>query len=153
MFKKSFDKKFTKLSKSMVEYAFEYVNFDKVNIESIYLYCTYEDNVFQVDYFFKINGQFIERHKVNFGNLKYDTTDERQIQIINACLKEFKSIIELFKKDKKEIPTQIKIEFNTKTENLNCKLDYEIHWSNTEDLLPEDIGNIWFEELKNSDIE
>ena len=41
MFKKSFDKKFTKLSKSMVEYAFEYVNFDKVNIESIYLYCTY----------------------------------------------------------------------------------------------------------------
>lgn len=90
---------------------------------------------------------------MNFGNLKYDTTDERQIQIINACLKEFKSIIELFKKDKKEIPTQIKIEFNTKTENLNCKLDYEIHWSNTEDLLPEDIGNIWFEELKNSDIE
>lgn len=151
MFNKSFDTKYQELTKSIIDYAYEYVGFDDNNVDSVFVYCSYEENTYNVDYFFKIKGRLIERHKVNFDNLKYNISDEFQLEVIRAIRKDFTSIIELFKSYKRDIPTQIKMFYHPKTGKFNSKIDYNLHWSNTDDLLPEDVADLWFNELKNAD--
>ena len=150
MFIKSFDKRFRELINSMIKHAFEYVNFDKENVDTVYIYCSHEENVYSTGFFFKIKGQLRERHKVNIDGLNYHISDRLQEQIMIAIRKDCERLVNLFVQFRRKVPTQLKIEFYPKTGKFNIKLDYELHWSNTDELLPEDIEDKWFEELKNN---
>ncbi|WP_442845018.1 hypothetical protein [Leeuwenhoekiella sp. H156] len=149
IFKKSFDSQYQKLAKSIIDYAYEYVEFDEQHVDEVLVCCSFEENSYGVDFFYKINGQLRQRHKVNFGNHHYKISDEYQIEVLRAIRKEFTAIIQLFQHYDRDIPTQLKMNYQPKTNAFNSKLDYNLHWSNTEDLLPQDISDRWFEELKN----
>lgn len=47
------------------------------------------------------------------------------------------------------MPTEIKLHYNVKQNSLKGKYRYDLVYSNDEELLPDDIFNFWFEEVKN----
>ena len=49
----------------------------------------------------------------------------------------------------KEMPTEIKLHYNVKQNSLKGKYRYDLVYSNDEELLPDDIFDLWFEEVKN----
>ncbi|WP_336246386.1 hypothetical protein [Sporosarcina cyprini] len=76
---------FSELQADMVGICLEYV---KNRAEDIYIYCSYEPEMYAFDVFFKINGQFVLKHNFNdaVNNINtidkkvliYDTSEQRQ---------------------------------------------------------------------------
>ena len=47
-----------------------------------------------------------------------------------------------------EMPTEIKLHYNVKKNQLKAQYRYELIYSNDDDLLPDDIFDEWFNEIK-----
>ena len=150
--KKTLEQKLIEHIKPLLERIMQYVNNDIKNVDKIYAYCSNEyDNVYFHPYFV-INNCYSKIHRVNnCSDEKYDVSDDAQLTLLREGKNLCKKIFNIFKDYKQEIPTQIIISYDVKKEKLHFKLDYDLHWSNTDDLLAEDIGDKWFEELKKSD--
>src|SRR5699024_294604 len=81
------------LQADMVDICLEYVENEA---EDIYLYCSYEPEMYVFDVFFKINNQFVFKHNLNDAikstsnvdkkELKYDTSKERQEAVLDIGL-------------------------------------------------------------------
>src|SRR5699024_11381641 len=82
---KVFEDYLTDLQADMVDICLEYVENDA---EDIYIYCSYEPEMYVFDVFFKINNQFVFKHNLNDAiksksnvdkkELKYETSKEKQ---------------------------------------------------------------------------
>lgn len=51
------------------------------------------------------------------------------------------------------MPTEIKLIYNVKQNNLKGNYRYDLVYSNDDELLPDDIFDSWFEEVKKLDAE
>lgn len=58
---KVFEDYFSEFQADMISICLEYV-FDRVN--KIYIYCSYEEGLISNDFFYNINGEIVERHKL-----------------------------------------------------------------------------------------
>ena len=143
----NFDNQFQELTKGVLELCFEYVNFDSKNIDGIYIYCSTEMDTITFNVFYNVNGQICKKHEVGTD---YDTSFGTQKSLNENGNKIMTSIVELFKNDKREIPTEIKISYLVKSEKFNCDIKYEIFWSHLPDGYPNMICEQWGEEIKNN---
>ena len=142
-----FDDKFNELLTAMVEVCLEYVDYDKDEIEMTYVYGCLEDFV-SFQYFYKIKGQFVEKHKVNnYTKKKYDTTPDMQQQVLDVGSSNLEAFSELFKSDGRQIPTHIKMIYDNQSGAFNSDLSYDNLLG--EDLMPEDLIEEWITTLKN----
>lgn len=146
-----FQRKFENITREMVSLAFEYVNNDDKNVEGVFIIGSNEDEFVYYDCFFRINGNLLERHKINDTGQKYNVSDEAQLKFIKLANQDLKDLINLFKEYKKDVPTLIKMEYYPKTGKFDCNLDYDIHYSNKSDGTPHEVAELWFDELKKSD--
>src|SRR5699024_6582391 len=128
---KVFEDYLTDLQADMVDICLEYVENEA---EDIYIYCSYEPEMYVFDVFFKINN---------------NTTKEIKEDILDIGLENLEKINEKCKEYDKEMPTEIKLHYNVRQNSLNGKYKYDLVYSNDEELLPDDIFDLWFEELKN----
>src|SRR5699024_2263794 len=154
---KVFEDYFSELQADMVDICLEYVENEA---EDIYIYCSYEPEMYVFDVFFKINNQFVFKHNLNDAikstnnvdkkEWKYDTSEERQEAVLDIGLESLEKIHEKCKEYDREMPTEIKLHYNVRQNSLNGKYQYDLVYSNDEELLPDDIFDLWFEELKKS---
>lgn len=152
---KVFEDYLTDLQADMVDICLEYVENEA---EDIYIYCSYEPEMYVFDVFFKINNQFVFKHNLNDAikstsnvdkkELKYDTSEERQEAVLDIGLENLEKIHEKCKEYDREMPTEIKLHYNVRQNSLNGKYKYDLVYSNDEELLPDDIVDLWFEEIK-----
>ncbi len=152
---KVFEDYFSELQADMVAICLEYVENEA---EELYIYCSYEPEMYAFDVFFKINNQFVYKHNLNNAVNKesaigkntmiYDTSEERQEAVLDIGLKNLEEIHDKCKEYGMEMPTEIKLHYNVKQNSLKGKYRYELIYSNDEALLPDDIFNSWFEEVK-----
>ena len=95
---KVFEDYFSKLQADMVDICLEYVD---NCAEKIYIYGSFEEGVVASDYFYNINGEVLERHKLNDALVntekKYDTSVERQRGVIKILNTDIKSMLKLCK--------------------------------------------------------
>lgn len=153
---KVFEDYLSELQADMVAICLEYVGNEA---EDIYIYCSYEPEMYVFDVFFKINGQFVFKHNLNDAvsdtsvigkeRLIYDTSEQRQEAVLDIGLENLEKIHEKCKEYGREMPTEIKLHYNVKQNSLKGKYSYDLVYSNDEELLPDDILNLWFEEVKN----
>lgn len=152
---KVFEDYFSELQADMVAICLEYVENEA---EDIYVYCSYEPEMYVFDVFYKINNQFVFKHNLNDavdstsrGNkaLIYDTSEQRQDTVLNVGLENLEKIHEKCKEYRREMPTEIKLHYNVNKNSLKGKYRYDFVYSNDEELLPDDIFELWFEEVKN----
>ncbi|MEI3613287.1 DUF600 domain-containing protein [Pseudogracilibacillus sp. SO30301A] len=152
---KVFEDYFSELQADMVAICLEYVENEA---EDIYIYCSYEPDMYGFDVFFKINGQFVLKHNLNdavdsastIGKkaLGYDTSEQRQEAVLDIGLENLEKIHEKCKEFGREMPTEIKLHYNVQKNSLKGKYRYDLVYSNDEELLPDDIFESWFEEVK-----
>lgn len=146
---KSFEDYFSELQADMVSICLEYV---ENRAEKIYIYCSFESGIVSSDYFYKINGTILERHKLNDVVLNsdkmYDLSIERQKGVIRILNGNIKSIIKICKEYSREMPTEIKLIYNVRENSLKAEYRYDLVYSNDSVKTADDIAMEWFEQIK-----
>ena len=132
--------------KSMLEIAFEFVNFDTSQVEMIYVFCSTEEG-YMFDFFYSIDGKIMQRHQVN-NVLKQsiDSSDEKQFFCLETGNKDLLSCVDKFEKKGEEVPTRIMVSYAVKNEKINIDFSYEKRLIGT-DLMADDLLTEWITEL------
>ncbi|MGE8078326.1 DUF600 domain-containing protein [Peribacillus loiseleuriae] len=156
---KVFEDYFSELQTDMVAICLEYV---ENQAEDIYIYCSYEPEMYAFDVFYKINGQVVLKNNINVavndinnaGNktVFYDTSEERQEAVLDIGLKNLEEIYKKCKEFDREMPTEIKLHYDVKQNSLKGQYRYDLVYSNDDELLPDDIFDLWFEEVEKSNL-
>ncbi len=149
MTQNDFDVQFQNLTKQMVEIAFEFLDFNKTEVDCVYVFCSSEDNRLSYNMFYKINGYVVHSHNVNsVSQTRFDLSDDRESALLRLGNKSLREICTLFLNFKRDVPTLIKIFFNPKSGKFDCKLIYELQYSYDENRSYVNVFNEWFEEEK-----
>ena len=117
----------------------------------IYIYCSYEPEMYAFDVFFRINGKTVRKNKLNdaVSNEQYDVSLDRQRALLRVGNENLKQIHAKFKEFGKEMPTEIKLHYEVKKNKLEGSYKYELVYSNDKELLPDHIFDAWFNEVTN----
>ncbi len=150
---KVFEDYFSELQADMVSICLEYV-FDKAN--KIYIYCSFEEGLLSNDFFYNINGKIVERHKLNDaivneesnGDFSYDISVDRQKVVVKIINNDIKEMIKLCKQYDREMPTEIKMIYDVKTNKLTADYKYELVHTNDPNNTASSIARLWFEQVK-----
>ena len=144
-----FDKQFQQLCTAMIEIAYEYVDYNKEEVDAIYVYGSMEANTLFYDVFYKINGEYVFTNEVNkFSKKQYDVSERRVRQLLNIGSDYLDTMEKLFTADEREVPTQIKMIYIPKTEAFDCQISYDLQWSKHFQCSNGDVFDNWLEELK-----
>jgi len=150
MTQEEFNGQFKELFSGMVQLAFEYVNNDS-EVEEVYVYADLEGGMHYFNTFFKINGKFAQMHSVNdFLTNPVETSLRRKKEVSELGIEDIKKIRSLFDEFQGKVPTCMKFIYSTKNDKLDSDISYDLHHTDTENLLPSHVFDQWFEELKNS---
>lgn len=143
---KVFEDYFSELQADMVSICLEYV---ENRAEKIYIYCSYENRMISSDFFYKINGKVIERHKLNDvlvdGQNKYDVSVNRQNSVLKIINGDIMALAKLCQEHQREMPTQIKLVYDVAVNRLNADYGYDLFYSNDESKIASDIAEEWFQ--------
>ncbi len=147
---KVFEDYFSELQTDMVAICLEYVD---NKADDIFIYCSYEPKMYVFDFFYKINGKVVHKHQLNeatkeMNRQHYDVSRERQKAALRIGSQNLKLIHKKCEEFNKDMPTEIKLYYDVKKNNLKGKYRYDLVYSNDEVLLPDDILELWFEEVK-----
>jgi hypothetical protein len=151
---KVFEDYLSELQTDMVATCLEYV---ENKAEDIYIYCSYEPEMYAFDVFFKVNGQVVLKNNLNNAVNEtdrklflYDISDYRQEALLDIGLENLEKIHEKCKEFNREMPTEIKLQYNVKENSLHAQYKYDLVYSIDDKLLPDDIFDLWFNEVKKS---
>lgn len=146
---KVFEDYFSELQADMVSICLEYVE-DRA--EKIYIYCSFESRVIANDFFYKINGKIVEKHKLNDvlteGQKEYDVSVTRQGSVSKIINDDIMALIKLCQEYQREMPTQIKLVYDVVTGKLNADYSYDLIYSNDETRTADDISEEWYQQEK-----
>ncbi|MFD2656794.1 DUF600 domain-containing protein [Gracilibacillus thailandensis] len=149
---KIFEDYLSELQADMVAICLEYV---ENMAEDIYIYCSYEPEMYAFDVFYRINGQIVLKNNLNeaIDNTNHkpifcDTSENRQEAVLDIGLKNLEEIHKKCKEYGRDMPTEIKLHYNVKQNSLKANYKYDLVYSNDDELLPDDIFDNWFEEVK-----
>lgn len=141
----------------MVAICLEYV---ENKADEIFIYCSYEPEMYVFDFFYRINGKIVHKHQLNDAIKEldsqqyqiYDVSRERQKAALKIGNQNLKLIHKKCEDFNKEMPTEMKLYYNVKQNSLKGKYRYDLVYTNDDELLPDDIFDLWFEEMKKTDL-
>ena len=115
--------------------------------EKIFIYVSYE-GLLNTDYFYSINGDIIERHKLNTSgiNADFDVSVDCQRQVAAIIKEDLYKIKAVCDKYNQPMPTEMRLVYEPKTKKFTAEYKYENQF--TDDMALSDIVNAWFEEEK-----
>ncbi|MDM5299793.1 DUF600 domain-containing protein [Bacillus pumilus] len=154
---KVFEDYFSELQTDMVAICLEYVD---NKADEIFIYCSYEPKMYVFDFFYKINGKVVHKHQLNEAvkeldsphNQVYDVSRDRQKDVLRIGNQNLKLIHKKCEEFNKDMPTEMKLNYNVKQNSLKGKYRYELVYSIDDELLPDDIFDLWFEEVKGNNL-
>ena len=143
----NFDIRFKEITTEMVEIAYEFVDFNEEIIDTIFIMGSIEDELIFFNFFYRINGVLLKASNVNRnGKITFDSSDSRLSSILtlgNNCMQQINS---LFLNSERDVPTLIRIVYFPKTQKFECKLNYDLQYSNSEVISYADVLSKWFKE-------
>ena len=128
--KKVFEDYFSEIQSDMIAICLEYV---ENKGEKIYIYCSYEDKVITGNVFYRINEKIVKKHKlndaINQSDNPFDVSIERQKATISVINEDIKQLIKLYDEYKRDMPTQIKLIYDIKSNSVNAEYQYDLIYS------------------------
>lgn len=144
--KQVFEDKFSEIQTDMIDICLEYANYD---VDVVYIYASFEANVISCDYFYKIDGKLVERHKLSdIDPKKYDTSGERQEMCLEILIEDMKKLNKICKEYGQDMPTEIKMVYDAKKNSVNADYKYDPQYSYSMEKSSDDIAEEWFEAEK-----
>lgn len=117
------------------------LNFTKNSMDKIYIHCSNEKNCISSNVFFQKDGKKIKRRDIK------DVSDVEQRMLIHSINEKIKEIDFLCKNNKQKSPTEIKLIYEVSEKHLVSKLNYENLYSDSENLIVQNIFDNWFESV------
>lgn len=146
---KVFEDYFSELQVDMVSVCLEYV---EKKADRIYIYCSFEEKVISCDFFFCINNRVVRKHKLNDAisdeSFRYDTSVARQTAVMDIIVEDIERLYQLCNEYKKAMPTEIKLIYDIKGNNLKADYKYDLVHSKDAQKTADDVAMEWFEEIK-----
>ena len=139
-----FEDKLSEIQTDMISLALELAE-DK--IDTAYIYGSYENNSLSFNSFFAQDNKVYTINKLDQLGIENLTTD-RMFQYLEIGISDLERFITLFQENKKQAPTQLKLVYDNVNKKANAKYSYEIFYSNSDSLTPEDIFMEWYKEIK-----
>lgn len=139
-----FEDKLSEIQKDMISLALELAE-DK--IDTAYIYGSYENNSLSFNSFFAKDNKVYTINKLDQLGIE-NLTKDRMFQYLDIGISDLERFITLFQEDKKQAPTQLKLVYDNVNKKANAKYSYEIFYSNSDSLTPEDIFMEWYNEVK-----
>ncbi|WP_404445880.1 DUF600 domain-containing protein [Sutcliffiella horikoshii] len=154
---KLFEDYFSELKADMVAICLEYVD---NKADDIFIYCSYEPKMYVFDFFFRINGEVVHMHQLNKAVKEsdsqlaqvYDVSRDRQKAVLRIGNQNLKLIHKKCEEYNREMPTEMKLHYDVKQNSLKGKYRYELVYSTDSELLPDDIFDLWFVEVKGNNL-
>ena len=139
-----FEDEITELQADMVDICNEY---SCEAADKIFIYVSYE-GLLNTDYFYSINGDIIERHKLNTSgiNADFDVSVDCQKQVLNILKEDVYKIKAVCDKYNQPMPTEMRLVYEPKTKKFNAEYKYENQTS--DEISVFDNYDAWFEEEK-----
>jgi len=132
----------------IVQDSYNYLSDEEADeLEFIYAIGSSEEGWCSFNVFFQIRNKLFKIHQI-----KDKDSMESQEVILDCGIEFVKKLEGIFESYKQPVPTQIKIQFSAKTEEVKYNFEYDLFWFNKEGYQSEDIYNEWFEQIK-SDLE
>lgn len=149
MTQENFEVEQNSIIKRMLEACFEYVDFNKEEVEFIYLFGYYKSKSYSsISYFYKINGIVTGVNDVNdFLSKKCDNSDEVQFTLSDYLGEEFSKLKDLFLAHQNEFPIITKVKYSL-LGKLNTSYEYNQEKYVSGDVDSDDFELEWIEELK-----
>ena len=112
-----FEDEFSELQADMVDICNEY---SCEAAEKIFIYVSYE-GLLNTDYFYSINGDIIERHKLNTSgiNADFDVSVDCQKQVLNILKEDVHKIKAVCDKYNQPMPTEMRLVYEPKTKKIH----------------------------------
>ena len=139
---KTFEERLAEVQNEMIQTCLEYAD---NRADCVYIYASREGRCTSSQFFFKINGQVVEKHKLGEG---YDVSSERQDVCLNklrACIREAEKVCKEYGKD---MPTEMKIIYDAGTDKTDIAYRYDLVYSNSKTRSDYDVMEEWFEEMQ-----
>ena len=141
---KNFEDKLSEIQKDMISLALELA---EGKIDTAYIYGSCENHSLSFNSFFAKDKKLYTINKLDELGIENLTTD-RMFQYLDIGISDLERFITLFQEDKKQAPTQLKLVYDNVNKKANAKYSYEIFYSNSDSLTPEDIFMEWYKEIK-----
>ncbi|MGU3353662.1 immunity protein YezG family protein [Bacillus wiedmannii] len=150
---KEFEEKFSELQADMISICMEYV---ENRADKVYVYASCEEDMISSSFFYFINNKYVECHKVNDalenGEKRYDVSPERMFQVLQIISEDIEGIEMLCKEYEKDMPTEMKLIYDTKSGKFKAEYEYDLIHTNDDIKTADDFADEWFEEVKNNNL-
>jgi len=150
---KVFEDYFSEIQADMVSICLEYVG---NRAEKIYVHCISEDTSIFCNFFYKINGIIVKKHKLNdalsssFFVKKYNTSINRQDAVLDILIADVEKLIDVCTQHKKNMPNEIRLYYDVKKNSLDAHYRYDSVC--TESGKSEiELANEWFDKVSSRD--
>jgi hypothetical protein len=148
---KEFEDRLSELQVDMISICMEYVE-DRA--DKVYVYASREEGVTASDFFYLVNGNYVEPHKLNEvlkdGDERYNTSAERNYMVLDILNEDIENIKELCREFNRDMPTEIKLIFDVKSGKFKAEYKYDLVYTHDDIKTASDIFNEWFEEVKDN---
>jgi hypothetical protein len=144
---KVFEDYFSELQADMVAICLEYC--DK-KADKVFIYGSDEANVISAGYFYCIGNRILSRDKLTDAKngYLYDTSVDRQIQVLKILVEDIKSIETLCKEYKREMPAEMKLIYDVNKNSLSANYKYGYIYSNDPEKTADDVEMEWFVQVE-----
>ncbi|MBN5049670.1 hypothetical protein JY456_04855 [Stenotrophomonas maltophilia] len=143
--RKTFEESLQDILQSMLSVCLAFIG---EKADAVYLHCSVEEGMSSADVFFDINGALRQTHELDTADVGADTFDERLSSLLGCLLDDLDRLTELHEDNGPEPPTEMRLRYDVAPNNLSASFSYERKFSNTEMLLPFDLFDAWYEEVK-----
>ena len=143
--KYAFENQFSELISDILGVCYEYV---EGRAEKIYVYLSNEAQIQYCGCFYKINGRVVRRGKLSTalqpGELPYDEKDDVQRRLCDILREDWGKIVDLFRQNKRPMPTEIRMVYDVATGRPDVRIQYEPVWSKEKGGFPLKVDLAWF---------
>lgn len=141
---KEFEERFSELQVDMISICMEYV---ENRADKVYVYASCEEDMISSSFFYFINNKYVECHKVNDalenGEKRYDVSPERMFQVLQIISEDIEGIEMLCKEYEKDMPTEMKLIYDTKSGKFKAEYEYDLIHTNDDIKTADDFANEW----------
>lgn len=130
--------------KKMAHYCKKYSD----KLESVYLYFSYEEGTVFADFFMSFEGKIFEKNEIDkLLEIDLQTSIKKQQAFSEYLNKEYINLLRTAKAKDWDIPTEIKVIFDCKSDSISTTYSYGKKYSSS-DKFVSDIYNEWIQTLK-----
>lgn len=138
---KTFEERFAEVQDKMIQACLEYVD-NRADFAYIYASCEYPSVT--SDFFYKINGNMVERHKLGDG---YDVSPKRQSACLHTLVECIHESEEVCKEYGKDMPTEMKIIYDIKNKKAEVAYRYDLVYTKSRTKSANDVVEKWFNDM------